>query len=429
MQSAPGYPRYRYVILLVFMLITVAIEIQWLTHAAVARPAEVFYTGQFNSSSWLNIDFLAMVYMVAFLLFSFPASYIIDTYGIRTGLSIGAVLLALFSILKAVYARSFTGVVIAQTGLAIAQPFILNGVTAVTARWFPLNQRGTAAGLLALAQYVGIVVAMLVTPSLVGSSPGDPGYGTGFERMLIIYGIFSVGSALLLLVFIREHPLGAVTGKDERYGFLRGIRHIISGRDMQITIFLFLIGLGIFNAVSSMTDSITERAGVEDSNGLIGGLMLIGGIIGAMVIPALSDRFMKRKLFMVICMAGMVPAIFGLSFAGQLSADPDQVYLLSLISAAALGFFVMSAGPIGFQYAAEISYPAPESASQGILLWVGQLTGMGFVFGMSVQDNRFLGVFMSLFFLMSLLTLTGVLLLRESPMAGNSTKKIPPERD
>jgi hypothetical protein len=126
---------------------------------------------------------------------------------------------------------------------------------------------------------------------------------------------------------------------------------------------------------------------------------------------------MRRKLFLVICLAGMVPAIAGLAFAGNMATDPRYVYLITLLSSAALGFFVMSAGPIGFQYAAEINYPAPESASQGILLWVGQLTGMFFVFGMSIRSNHFLGGFMTAFFVMSLLTFTGVLLLRESPMA------------
>ena len=49
-----------------------------------------------------------------------------------------------------------------------------------------------AAGLLALAQYIGIIVAMLVTPMLVGSDPSNlADYGTGFERMLWIYGIIS----------------------------------------------------------------------------------------------------------------------------------------------------------------------------------------------------------------------------------------------
>ena len=43
--------KYNWVVLTVFMLITMAVEIQWLAHAAVVRPAEVFYSGQFNLDS------------------------------------------------------------------------------------------------------------------------------------------------------------------------------------------------------------------------------------------------------------------------------------------------------------------------------------------------------------------------------------------
>ena len=68
METQKPYPPYRFVILAVFMLITIAIEIQWLTHAAVVRPAEVFYAGQFNAASFINMDFLAMSYMVVFLI-------------------------------------------------------------------------------------------------------------------------------------------------------------------------------------------------------------------------------------------------------------------------------------------------------------------------------------------------------------------------
>jgi len=414
MSQEKPYPVYRYVILAVFMMITVAIEIQWLTHAAVARPAELFYQGQFNPDSFLNIDFLAMIYMLAFLVMSFPASYVIDTYGIRTGLALGAVMLALFSLMKAAFASSFTGVLIAQTGLALAQPFILNGVTAVTARWFPLYERGMAAGLLALAQYIGIIVAMLVTPLLVGSDPSEPGYGTGFERMLWIYGLISVVAAVCSLLFIRNREYQEGEREGERYPFVRGLRHILSRRDMRITMFLFLIGLGIFNAISSMTDSIAERVGVEDSDGLIGGVMLIGGIIGAVIIPTLSDRYKRRKPFLVLCIAGMVPAVAGLAFAGELAGDPVSIYRISLAASFTLGFFVMSAGPLGFQYAAEISYPAPESSSQGILLWVGQLTGMIFVAGMSIRENQYLGSFMTLFVALAILALAGTFILRES---------------
>jgi MFS family permease len=408
---------YRWILLSTFMFITMTIEIQWLTHAAVERPAEIFYKGQFDPASFLNIDFLAMLYMILFLVLSFPASYIIDTFGIKTALRLGAAIAGISGICKALFAASYTGVVLSQVGLAVAQPFILNAVTAVTMRWFPLAERGLAAGLSALAQYIGIIIAMLVTPVLVGSDPELATYGTGFEEMLWIFGIITALSAVMVFTLVKEHPEGYVTSdKDTRHNFGRGVWHILHNRDMQITMLLFLIGLGIFNAISSMTDSISENSGVKDSDGLIGGLMLTGGILGAVILPALSDKYRRRKIFLVICIAGMVPGIFGLAFAGSLGLSAGSTYTFLLISSFIVGFFVMSAGPIGFQYAAEVSYPAPESASQGMLLWAGQLSGMLFAALMSINSNRHLALFMTLFAILTLFALAGVIFLRESPM-------------
>lgn len=408
---------YRWIILAVFMLINMTVQIQWLTHAAVVRPAEIFYKGQFNPASFFNIDFLAMSYMLLFLVMSFPASYLIDTYGIKKSLTFGAILVGFFSLTKAIFASSFVGVVVSQIGLAIAQPFIINAVTAVTVRWFPLSERGFAAGFSVLAQYIGILIAMLVTPALVGSHPELANYGKGFGSMLWIYGLITVGSSIAIILLMKEHPDGFVfEDPDSRHGFGKGVFHILRNRDMQIMMLLFLIGLGIFNAISSMTDSISEHAGVKDSDGLIGGLMLIGGIIGAIILPILSDKYQKRKLFLVICLAGMVPGVFGLSFAGDFGLNPGNTYNVLLASSFFIGFFVMSAGPIGFQYAAEVSYPAPESASQGMLLLVGQLSGIIFVAGMSVNNNKHLESFLILFAVLSVFLFGAVLFLRESMM-------------
>ncbi len=406
---------YRWVILVVFMLITMSVEIQWLTHAAVLRPAEVFYKGQFDPASFLNLDFLAVSYMLLFLIMSFPSSYLINRYGIKKTLSWSSAAVGFFSLGKALFATSFTGVVVSQIGLAIAQPFILNAVTALTVRWFPLAERGLAAGFSALAQYIGIIIAMLVTPALVGSNPDLASYGSGFERMLWIYGIVSLISALAVIIFMKELPDGyELSDQDVRQDFGKGMLSILKNRDMKITIILFFVGLGIFNAISSMTDSISEHAGVKDSDGLIGGLMLIGGIIGAIVLPILSDKYRKRKLFLVICLAGMVPGVFGLSFAGDLGLSPENIYLLLLASSFIIGFFVMSAGPIGFQYAAEVSYPAPESASQGTLLWIGQISGILFVSGMSIDNHSHLGSFLVWFAILSVFSLIAVFFLKES---------------
>ncbi len=408
---------YRWVILIVFMLISFVIQLQWLAHAAVERPAEVFYKGQFNPGSFFNIDFLAMVYMLVYIVMSIPASYIIDTYGIRKAIGLGAVIAGISGLVKGFYANSFEMVVIAQIGLAIAQPFVLNAVTAVTVRWFPLRERGLAAGLAILAQYLGIIFAMLVTPFFIGTHPGQPGYGSGFSHMLMIYGWLTFGAAAVTLLLLKEKPPTPAAADDlVRHSFFKGIKHILKQRDMVLMIFVFLVGLGIFNAISSMTDSISAHLGVQDSNGLIGGLMLIGGVLGAIVIPALSDKYRMRKRFLVICTVGALPGVLGLSLTGYFIHNPAVVYDIALASAFILGFFIMSAGPVGFQYAAEISYPAPESISQGLLLWIGQISGLLFVAGMSIKNNAYLNDWMILFSILMPVVIALTLMTKESPM-------------
>ncbi len=410
------YP-YRWVILAVFMLISFVIQLQWLAHAAVERPAEVYYQGQFNPDSFFNIDFLAMLYMLVYIVVSIPASYFIERYGIRAAIGLGAAIAGISGLLKGFYADNFQVILWTQVGLAIAQPLVLNAVTAVSVRWFPLRERGLAAGFAILAQYLGIIFAMLVTPVFIGTNPNEPGYGSGFPHMLIFYGWLTFGAAVVTLVLLKEKPPTAPASDDlVRQSFFKGFRHILKQRDMVLTLLVFLVGLGIFNAISSMTDSISANLGVKDSDGLIGGMMLIGGIFGAIIIPILSDKYRMRKRFLVICTLGAVPGVAGLSLTGYFVHDTALVYQIALASSFILGFFIMSAGPVGFQYAAEISFPAPESISQGLLLWVGQISGLLFVAGMSIKNKGYLNDWMILFCLLMPLVVGLVMMTKESPM-------------
>jgi hypothetical protein len=92
------------------------------------------------------------------------------------------------------------------------------------------------------------------------------------------------------------------------------------------------------------------------------------------------------------------------------------IYIITYASSFILGFFVMSAGPVGFQYAAEVSLPAPESASQGLLMWVGQISGALFVAGMSMRHNHFIALFMHAYTLLAILLIILIFLLKESPV-------------
>ena len=156
---------------------------------------------------------------------------------------------------------------------------------------------------------------------------------------------------------------------------LDGFRRIFHRRDFVILLLVFFVGLGVFNGVTTWIEDIVRPRGFSITQaGNAGGLMIVGGIIGALIIPLLSDRYRKRTPFLVLALAGAILGLVGITFAVN--------YGLLLASAAILGFFLLGAGPIGFQYGAEVTYPTPEGTSNGLLLLMGQVAGIVFILGL-----------------------------------------------
>jgi len=361
---------YRWVVLLVFFIINALMQMQWITFAPITSEAVAFY-----KVPAMQIDLLSLIFMIVYLFVSIPASYIIDTWGIRIGIGIGAALMGIFGFMKGFYGASYNMVLIAQIGIAVGQPFVLNSVTKVGVRWFPLHERATQAGISVLAQFVGIIIAMAATPYLFTSY--------GMEKMLMIYGIATFAGAVIFLLFNKEHPPTppCPPGHDERIGVFAGMKHIFKQRDMIYLIIIFFIALGIFNAVTTWIEQIISPRGFTITQaGIVGALMMVGGIVGASILPPLSDKMRKRKPFLVLAMIGIIPGLVGLALVGN--------YWLLLASSFIFGFFVMAGGPIGFQYGAEICYPAPEATSQGLLLMAGQISGILFIFGMDAATKE-----------------------------------------
>ncbi len=391
---------YRWVVLGLFFIINLIMQANWITFAPITGDAAAFY-----GVSELSIAVLSMIFMIVYLAVSIPASYVIDTYGIRIGIGIGAALTGVFGLMRGFSGSSYAVVFAAQFGLAIAQPFILNAVTAVSARWFPIQERATAAGISVLAQFIGIILAMALTPLMFLSM--------GMSKMLMIYGIVSAAGAVLFLVFMREKPptLPGLAGSDERHTVFEGLKHIFRQRDMIILIVIFFIGLGMFNAVTTWIEQILAPRGFTiEQAGYAGAIMLVGGIAGAIVFPILSDVFRKRKLFIVITVFLTIPGLVGLTYATS--------FVWLMISSFALGFFFMAGGPIGYQYSAELTHPAPEATSQGLLVLAGQVSGIIFIFGMDAlrSENRAMTPFMLVFVAMLVINVILSLTLRESKM-------------
>lgn len=347
------YP-YRWVVLAVFMFINLTIQMLWITYAPITGIAARFY-----GVSDLQIGLLAMSFMIAFIPLSIPVSWAIDTYGFRRTVSVGALMMGAFGVLRGLAGDNYTLVLLSTIGIAAAQPFLLNAWTKVPAQWFGVEERATAVGLVTLANLAGTALGMVLTPMLVETA-GIPG-------VQLLYGGIAAFSAILFVLCAREKPATppCPAGQEARALMLDGLKHALKVKNFWLYLFVSFIGLGIFNGVTTWVENIIRPRGFTPADaGTLGALMLLGGVLGAVIIPAFSDRQHKRQPYILLGFALAIPCLLGLTFAAE--------RWLLFASAFALGFFLVSTSPIGMQYAAEITYPTPEGTSNGLIQLFGQ---------------------------------------------------------
>ena len=347
------YP-YRWVVLAVFMLVNVTIQILWISYAPITGPAAKFY-----GVSDLQIGFLSMSFMIAFIPLSIPVSWVIDTYGFKLAVSIGAVMMGVFGILRGFAGANYSLVLWSTIGIAAAQPFLLNAWTKVPANWFAIEERATAVGLVTLANLVGTGLGMFFTPILIET--------ISIPTIQLIFGGIAAFSAVLFVLLAKETPPtpAGPAGSEVRALMLDGLKHALSVKPFLIYLFVSFIGLGIFNGVTTWVENIIRPRGFTPTDaGLLGVCMLVGGVLGAVIIPPFSDKQRKRQPYILFGMLLAIPGLIGVTYATS--------SLLLNISAFAMGFFLISTSPIGMQYAAEVTQPTPEGTSNGLIQLFGQ---------------------------------------------------------
>lgn len=345
---------YRWVVLGVFMFINLTIQMLWIAYAPITGPAAKFY-----NTDDLHIGLLAMTFMIAFIPLSLPVSWAIDTYGFRRTVSLGAIIMGVFGVLRGLVVENYTWVLVSTIGLAISQPFLLNAWTKVPARWFSIEERATAVGLVTLANLIGTALGMVLTPILIES--------ISIPTVQLIYGGLAAFSAVLFVILARERPPTppCPPGLEVRALMLAGLKHAFKVKDFLLYLAVSFIGLGLFNGINTWIENIIRPRGFTPTDaGTLGAVMLVGGLFGAVIIPPFSDKQHRRKKFLLLGITLAIPGLIGLTFA--------TTFWLLLASAFGLGFFLISTSPIGMQYAAEITFPTPEGTSNGLIQLFGQ---------------------------------------------------------
>jgi MFS family permease len=384
---------YRWVVLAAFMLVNILIQILWIGYAPIIADAAGYY-----GVSHQAISLLAMVFMIAFIPLSLPAAWVIDSRGFRTAVGFGVVMMGAFGVLRGLAGTSYTLVLVSTIGIAVAQPFLLDSWTKVPANWFPARERATAVGLITLASMLGVAAGMALSPLLAGMM--------SIASMQLVYGVAAAASAAVFILVARERPATppGPAEAEARALMLDGLRHALTVKPFLVILGVAFVIMGVFNGVTTWVgDIILPRGFGATDAGILGALMLVAGVVGAVILSALSDRQGRRVRFLVLTLALAVPSLVGVAFV-------STTWLL-YASAAALGFFIVGALPIGMQYAAEVTFPTPEGTSNGLVQLCGQCS-VAFVYIMGVLRTGGGSFAVSLLLMSALLAVSAIVVSR-----------------
>ncbi len=320
---------------------------------------------------WLNfaplISFLQSKYgesemMVSSLLLSFPLLYVIlsihsglliDKKGYRYVIILGSIVSVLFSFVR-IYDDSFYILLIGQTGIAIGQPYIVNGISKLVSDWFDKENSALATGVGTAGMLVGMALGMGLTPVLNES--------LGFQQTMLVFAVISLLLTLLFFVFGKEnHPLPA---ENTSVNTMQEIKQLLGNKTLFMLFAIAFLALGFFNGLTTWLEPILKPNDINaEEVGMIGAYLIIGGILGSVIIPALSDKYKKRKPFLILACVVTLVLLYPLCTSGSVSA----LYLLGGL----MGFFFLPGYALLLSMCEEVSGPEKAGTATGVLMLAG----------------------------------------------------------
>ncbi len=344
--------RYRWIILILFMLPAAVSQMLWLNFAPLLTLIQKKY-----GVDELTSNLLILVFPLVYVLVSVPAGYLTDRRGYKYSITLGSIIMAVFAAAR-IYEGPFAFLVACQVGIAIGQPFIINGISKLVADWFPPEQNALATGLGTLGMFIGMALGMALAVPL--------DQGLGFKGSMAVFAAVAIASALLFAVFARENQ-GIKDNATAAMG--RDLKQLIQSGNLKLLFAVSFLALGYFNGFTGWLEQILAPNGVgAEAAGNAGAALIGGGILGAAIVPAISDAARRRKPFLIGCciIAG------ALTWPLCRSADGAMLYVLSGL----LGFFFLPGYALLLSSTEEFAGRAKAGSATGLLMLFGNAGGV-----------------------------------------------------
>ncbi|KAK0426504.1 hypothetical protein QR680_009742 [Steinernema hermaphroditum] len=383
----------RYAILAMFICLSASNAMQWIEYSIIAHIFTDFYGVDFDAINWTST-----IYMLTYMILVFPGSWFLDKFGLRISILIGAFGNCIGAWIKVLstHPNGFWITFVGQTIVGSSQVFILGIPPRLAAVWFGPKQVSTACAAGVFGNQLGIAIGFVLPPFLVHASKSVSAVAHDINVLFLISAVANTVVFVLILLFFSKHPkhppsMAQVQALEESIdrNYLKSIRKLATNRNYMLLLITYGINVGVFYAISTLLSQMILEyyKDAQESTGTIGLLLVVAGMVGSVCCGFVLDRFHHYKLTTVL--------VYLFSFGGMLLftflLDCGKIEVIFAI-AIALGFFMTGYLPIGFEFAAEITFPINEGTTSGLLNGSAQVFGVGMTLGMG-KVMYILGIF------------------------------------
>ncbi|MHA1580823.1 MAG: MFS transporter [Candidatus Freyarchaeota archaeon] len=411
--------RERWLVLASFWVVFFVSGLFWVAFAPISSTVRQEFFPVFNETL---ITMLTAGIPLVFVVFAIPAGALVDRKGWKIATSISALILVAVGFGRAL-STSLEILLAFQLTLGIAGAFVSSSISKVVTNWFPLREGGFVQGVAILAQFSGVMLSLMLTPLLTSL--------IGFKTTLLFYATVAVLAAVFFFLKAREKPPKPPEERVETAApsVRESVSRIFRVKDFWILAFAFIISFGGYLGLTIFIERIIASneqflqkffefyiAGnypllfqliitpeQQSFGGLVAGMITLGGIIGCVIIPRISDRIRRRKPFLILAAITVIPTLYVL---GTMSGS------ILLIAAFFNGFFLLASLPISLEINVELKDigPALAGLSVGFLLFFGQMGGVTIPLLMEmIMRNSASYLLSTMFYCTTIVTYTSVL--------------------
>ena len=401
---------YRFIIVIIYFFLNFINGMHWVTFSSCAAKFGKFY----HLNNFL-VDSFSLIFMILYPVCCIPEAYIIDNISMRIGLTISALLLIVGAFLKIFINTSIIFAYIGQFLTAVFQPAILNSPGKIAATWFDEKSRTLVTSICCVSNTIGIMIGYLIHGFVIEENTINPKmFKDGFELYLLIEFIITTIFCLFFIFLMKNKPNNPPSISQGNYkpiSLKEGIKRLKSNKNFIKLLISLTCIVGFINIFGTIFNSYMALYKIKDSTATYtAAIANLFGILTALIVGAIIDKFKKYRLAMIICNISSLVVFIITTILMEVIKKKN----LGITSFICYTLIIGTAVPIytsGMDYVCEITYPVGESISEGIIMSFNQIMGIvGIIicdsFRTYLKKYKFLtNLFCILLFIISLFSL------------------------